>query len=209
MLKRSLFSVMALGAFVGLATGSQVSDSSFEDDWDDWEELDGAEMPAPAALPSAGGTSLDAFFGGIEQGCSKNPTLSAALDSMGSPKRDYSGWTANPTITVPGNLQASFGAPHVSNTESDYSVLQVDITDASYLGFPVVGMSHWMGNANGINGFSFTLDAPLDKVQARVDSSLEIVDSCSIDTGCFAGPFEMTLSEASGNKTEITCDTSN
>ena len=87
-------------------------------------------------------------------------------------------------------------------------VLQVDITDASFLGFPVVGMSHWVGHRNGINGFSFTLDAPLAKVQAKVDSSLEIVDSCSIDTECSLGPFEMTVNEASGNKTEITCDTS-
>lgn len=205
MLKRTLCSVLALSAFVGLATGSQDSDVAFDDDW---EELEGIEAPMPTIAPPSAGVSLDAFFGGIEQGCSKNPILLAAIDSMGSPKPDYNGWTANPTIKVPGNLQAAFGAPYVAQTESDYTVLDVDITEASYLGFPVTGMSHWAGHSNGINGFSFTLDAPLSQVEAAVNSRLEIVDSCSIETGCFVGPFEMTLREGAGNTTEVNCDTS-
>ncbi len=212
--KRNLLSGLALGTVVGLATGSSEDPSPPYDD-DGWGALEKSGVQpeeTPEKEPQPKLLSLDDFYSGIEDGCSKNPTLATALDSMGTPTASYTAWKANRTMTVPRNLEKAFGEPFLAKSEGDFSVLSVKIREASYFGFPVTSMDRWAGHSNGINGFSFVVDAPYSEVQRAVTENLDITDSCSESsggTGCLMGPFKLTIVKAMDNTTEIICDTSN
>jgi hypothetical protein len=150
--------------------------------------------------------SLDGFFSGIENGCSKNPALSEALSSMASPLPEHVGWEPNSRLLLPPPLDRHFGTPGKTDGNSDYTMLRVSISDATYHGFPVRELHQWLGHGNGVNGFSFVLSASPEEVGRKLESAMEIVDSCQTDPYC-GEPFEMKLSPYEG-MTQVICDTS-
>lgn len=196
-----LQSVAGLVVFVALAAGSQRTSSP--NDLSEWN-------PGPQATPPAApaSVSLNAFFAGIEAGCSKNPELQAALDSMGTPGAGYSAWTPAASVKTPAALAGVFGAPYLANSDASYSVLAVDVSGATWFGFPVTHISRWVGHGNGINGFAFTVDAPHAQVQAAVTAALDITDSCADDSACPVGPFQMAFEALDDGTTDVSCDTS-
>ena len=174
------------------------------------EESDKKEVPTAATKDESNHskmTSLDVLFQGIENACDENPTLRSLLKSM----RKSSSSSKTPlTLNVPKELQKVFGTPTIVHNDEEYMVSQTTISNASYLGLPVIKLSHHAGFENGINGFSIILDAELKEAQAIINKNLEIKDYCQIEPDeCDFGNYKMELSETKDKKTFISCDKSN
>lgn len=151
--------------------------------------------------------SLDALFQGIENACGESATLHSLLKSMR--KSDYSSKKAL-SLNAPKELQEVFGTPTIVNDDEEHMVSQTMISKASYLGLPVITLSHHAGYNNGINGFSIILDADFKVAQDIISKNLKIKDSCQIDPdSCDFGNYKMEVLETKDNKTLIYCDKSN
>ena len=155
--------------------------------------------------------SLTEFFADIEEGCRHNPTLSTALDSFGTIGEDInSSWKPAKSLTLPETLRPYFGRPKLDSPKNqyEYSTLVVKIQHATYYDFPVTKIYRTLGHYNGINSFSFILDAPLNEVKPKLESQLKIVDSCTFDTECPVGPHMMSINATKDGKTIVVCDSS-
>lgn len=161
--------------------------------------------------PEPSSTSLDAFLTGLETGCSGNPALTTALASMAEPVSGELPLVSS-EIRVPEGLGELFGAPRITRTGEGFSIVSVDVSGATYLGFPVVSLSRTIGHGNGYSGIYVLLDAPMAQVQEVVGSKLKVTDSCEDDPGegqevCPVGPFKLMLVDKAP-MTGVDCDTS-
>ena len=159
--------------------------------------------------------SLNDFFSGIEKGCSTNPALQTALDTLG--EVDYENeatmgqYLPSKKIQVPANLQKLFATPELAQKHSDYMMIQSKISGANYYGFPVLALQQYMGteSAPGLNGFSIVLKGSMKEVEKLLNSKLKIVESCptGVDEDGYDCDFSCQMSFLQeGDTTVLNCD---